>query len=33
MGLTRESVYIGNVVNFRPRHHSSTETARPLRRK
>jgi len=23
MGLTRESVYIGNVVNFRPRHHSS----------
>ena len=23
MGLMRESVYIGNVVNFRPRHHSS----------
>jgi DNA polymerase len=23
MGLSRESVYIGNVVNFRPRHHSS----------
>jgi uracil-DNA glycosylase family 4 len=23
MGLTRGSVYIGNVVNFRPRHHSS----------
>ena len=23
MGLARESVYIGNVVNFRPRHHSS----------
>ena len=23
MGLTRESVYIGNVVSFRPRHHSS----------
>ena len=23
MGLTRESVYIGNVVNFRPSHHSS----------
>jgi len=23
MGLTRESVYIGNVVNFRPRHHNS----------
>jgi uracil-DNA glycosylase family 4 len=23
MGLTRESVYIGNMVNFRPRHHSS----------
>jgi uracil-DNA glycosylase family 4 len=23
MGLTREAVYIGNVVNFRPRHHSS----------